>query len=55
LLLLVVVHLAAIQDRDGAKLVLEKARLLFSRLCLIWADGGYAGNYTVCAVGFSKS
>ena len=44
LLLLVVVHSAAIQDRDGAKLVLEKARLLFSRLRLIWADGGYAGQ-----------
>jgi len=42
LLLLVVVHSAAIQDRDGAKLVLEKARLLFSRLRPIWVDGGYA-------------
>ena len=44
LLLMVVVHTADIQDRDGAKLVLEKAKLLFPRLSLIWADGGYAGQ-----------
>lgn len=43
LLLLVVVHSAAIQDRDGAKLVLAKIVGLFPRLKLIWADGGYAG------------
>jgi putative transposase len=39
-----VVHAADIQDRDGAKLVLEKAQGRFSRLKLIWADGGYAGQ-----------
>lgn len=44
LLLVVVVHAANIQDRDGAKRVLEKASQLFSRLQLIWADGGYAGK-----------
>lgn len=44
LLLTVVVHAANIQDRDGAKLVLEKARGTFLRLTLIWADGGYAGK-----------
>lgn len=44
LLLMVVVHTADIQDRDGAKLVLKKAKQLFSRLELIWADGGYAGK-----------
>jgi putative transposase len=44
LLLTVVVHAANIQDRDGAKLVLEKARGKFLRLALIWADGGYAGK-----------
>ena len=44
LLLTVVVHTANIQDRDGAKHVLGKAKLLFSRLHLIWADGGYAGK-----------
>ena len=44
LLLCVVVHAANLQDRDGAKLVLSKARDLFPRLRLIWADGGYAGK-----------
>lgn len=44
LLLMVVVHAANIQDRDGAKLVLDKAKKCFSRLRLIWADGGYAGQ-----------
>lgn len=43
-LLLVVVHRANIQDRDGAKLVLEKAKGRFPRLQRIWADGGYAGK-----------
>jgi transposase len=37
----VVVHLAAIQDRDGAGLVLDKIRRCFPWLELIWADGGY--------------
>ena len=44
LLLVVVVHAANIQDRDGAKLVLAKLVGKFSRLKLIWADGGYAGK-----------
>jgi len=44
LLLMVLVHAADIQDRDGAKLVLAKMRGRFPRLQLIWADGGYAGK-----------
>jgi putative transposase len=44
LLLLVIVHTADIQDRDGAKLVFQWAKLLFFRLHLVWADGGYAGK-----------
>lgn len=44
LVLLVVVHPANIQDRDGAKLVLEHIRRAFGRLRLIWADGGYTGQ-----------
>ena len=43
-MLAVVVHAASIQDRDGAKLVLAKLKGRFSRLKLIWADGGYAGQ-----------
>lgn len=44
LILAVVVHPANIQDRDGARLVLERARGVFPRLKKIWADGGYAGQ-----------
>ena len=44
LLLIVVVHTANIQDRDGAKLVLEQVKGKFSRLELIWADAGYSGK-----------
>ena len=43
LLIAVVVHSAAIQDRNGAKLVFHPAQPQ-SRLELIWADGGYAGQ-----------
>ena len=39
-----VVHVANIQDRDRARLVLNKARGFLPRLLLIWADGGYAGQ-----------
>jgi hypothetical protein len=41
LLMRVVVHSAAIQDRDGAGLVLDKIRRHFPWLELVWADGGY--------------
>lgn len=44
LLLIVVVHTANIQDRDGAKLVLEQVKGTYSRLQLIWADAGYSGQ-----------
>jgi putative transposase len=39
----VVVHAAGVQDRDGAKLVLQTLLHRFMRLRLIWADGGYSG------------
>ena len=42
LLLVVVVHCAGLQDRDGAKLVFEQLKGTFPRLQRIWADGGYA-------------
>jgi putative transposase len=44
LVMAIVVHAADIQDRDGAKLMLQKLKDRFSRLSLIWADGGYAGR-----------
>jgi putative transposase len=43
LVLAAVVHAADVQDRDGAKGVLETAKGRFPSLQLIWADGGYAG------------
>jgi len=46
LVLAVAVHPANIQDRDGARLVLDIVKNTFSRLRLIWADGGYAGRLT---------
>ena len=44
LLLFVVVHVASVQDRDGAKLVLRACRDRLPGLQLLWADGGYAGQ-----------
>ena len=44
LVLAVIVHEADIQDRDGARLVLERLKGRFARLTLIWADGGYVGK-----------
>ena len=44
LLLVVVVHSAGIQDRDGARKVIQKARFSLPRLRKVWADGGYAGR-----------
>jgi putative transposase len=54
LILAVVVHAADIQDRDGAKLVLERVRHRFRRLRLIWADGGYAGTLVDWVRGLRK-
>jgi putative transposase len=45
LLIAVVVHAASIQDYDGAKEVLQKAKQRFPRLKLIWADSAYGRNY----------
>jgi putative transposase len=44
LVMAIMVHSAAIQDRDGAKLLLVRVRVLWTRLQWIWADGGYAGQ-----------
>ncbi len=44
LLLMVFVHAANIQDRDGAKILLGKVKHCLTRLRLIWADGNYRGE-----------
>ena len=38
-----VVHSAGVQDRDGAKRVIQKVRFNCPRLKKLWADGVYAG------------
>ncbi len=50
LLMAVVVHSAGVQDRDGIKPLLERAKGRFPRLRLIWADAAYEA-----AVGWVKS
>ena len=44
LLLLVVITSAGVQDRDGARRLLEKVKMAMPSLVLLWADGGYAGK-----------
>jgi len=44
LLIVVLVTSAALQDRDGGRLVVERAKMKMPSLVLIWADGGYAGK-----------
>jgi len=44
LVLMVVVHSAGIEDRDGAKDLFEKAKKVFPKMKHVWADGGYAGK-----------
>jgi putative transposase len=43
-LVAVKVHSAALQDRDGAKLLLEPLAGRSPRMKLLWADSGYAGQ-----------
>jgi putative transposase len=53
LILVVVVHCAGLQDRDGAQLVFENLRGISPRWCLIWADGGYAGQRVAWVAAFA--
>jgi transposase len=46
----VVVHSAAVQDRDGAVLVLDKVRRRFPWLDLVWADSAYNASQVRAAV-----
>lgn len=45
LLLEVLVHPASVQDRDGAKYLLENLKEEFPRLKKLWADAAYAGQF----------
>lgn len=44
LILLVVVHPADVQDRNGARMLLCRLAKRFGWLKFIWTDGGYAGK-----------
>ena len=44
LIMAVVIHSAEVQDREGAKAVIEQLRYRFPRLKKILADGGYTGE-----------
>ena len=44
LLLCVLVTAASVQDRDGARPLLDLLAASCQRVRLIWADGGYAGK-----------
>lgn len=51
LLLVVVVHAASVQDRDGARRVLRQLAGWFPRLLTIFADAAYAGRLERFAAG----
>ena len=44
LLLAVIVHSAAIDERSGAKLLMQRVKQWFPTILRVWADGGYTGN-----------
>lgn len=44
LLLAVIITTASVQDRDGARSVLDRLRFTMPSVALVWADGGYAGK-----------
>lgn len=52
LIFALVVHPANIQDRDGAKLLIQQLGTRFRRLQVIFADGGYAGKFVHWARGW---
>ena len=49
LLLCVIVTGASVQDRDGARPLLEMLAKSCRRVQLVWADGGYAGKLVIWA------
>src|SRR6478609_6831793 len=49
LLLAVIITSAAVQDRDGARRVLDRLRFTMPSVALVWADGGYTGHLVTWA------
>lgn len=54
LLVVVLVSAASLQDRDGGRLVLSRARIAMPSIALVWADGGYAGRLVALARQFLR-
>jgi transposase len=54
LLVVVMVTTAAVQDRDGGRRVLDKAKTAMPSLAHVWADGGYAGKLVGFAATFCR-
>jgi transposase len=54
LLVVVLVTAASVQDRDGGRIVLTKARMAMPSIALVWADGGYAGRCVAFARRFLR-
>jgi transposase len=50
LLIVVMVTAASVQDRDGGRRVLAKARMAMPSIARVWADGGYAGKLVCFAL-----
>lgn len=49
MLIVVAVTTAGLQDRDGGRLVLDRAKMKMPSIALVWADGGYAGKLVAFA------
>ena len=54
LLLICVVHAASVQDRAGARLVLDSVDELYPGIGLIWLDGGYANSVDASLIGWAQ-
>lgn len=54
LLVVVTVTAAAVQDRDGGRRVLDRAKMAMPSLAHVWADGGYAGKLVTFAATFCR-
>ncbi|MDV7245368.1 MULTISPECIES: transposase [Rhodococcus] len=44
LLVVVLVTAGSVQDRDGGRRVLARAKTVMPSMVMVWADGGYAGK-----------
>ncbi len=52
LIFALVVHPADLQDRDGGKRLIQQLDTRWRPLEVIWADGGYAGQFVDRAIGW---